>query len=1629
MTFDYIQLAALAWNQLWQVTLVALVVAILVKAFGHRRPHLAYLLWLLVIAKCLTPPVFSSPTGVFSWARMETRGVTEVGESTTMIVMSEAPLGQPGSVHNLTDSDTPAHEPSPLVPRDPSTRKRVSRKTTTEPLVALPAVREEEAARRETAVISDTTDAAPAQASFSIPWPIALALIWVVGAAVCAATILAKHLACAWTIWRSSEPADEQLATLVAKLSDKLGIRRDVRLMITQRPLGPAVFGIFRPTILLPASLTSPEFSRRIEPIIAHELIHFRRGDTFLGVLQLAAQILWWFHPLVWWASREATRERERCCDEEAVAGLRCEPGDYAQTLLDVLRSKRKLEPVFAQPGVRPVDITARRLEHIMQGERGFHHRTPVWYWIVAVLVAAVLLPGGGLVIEAGAATDAEIAFNANGEWAQYGGSSYRNNTSDDTGLPEKWDVKTGKNIKWTAPLGNAVYSSPIMADGKIFIGTNNNSALVKRLPRDVDVSVLVCVDAETGEFLWQHANEKLKTGRVHDWPELGICSTSCVEGKRLWYVNNRNELVCLDTDGFHDGKNDGPFKDEPLAALDAGDVIWKLDMMSELGVSQHNQSISSVTIAGDLIFAGTSHGLAEDHLMQPPDAPSFIAVNKDSGKVVWRDKSPSGNILHGQWSSPAYGVIGGVEQVVFCGGDGWIYGFDVKAIARGETKLLWKFDGNPKESKWILGGRGARNNAIAIPMIHKDRVFMTMGQEPEHGEGDGHVWCIDATKRGDISAELVFNEADPAKVIPHKRVQAADPEQGDVVKPNPNSGVVWHFDKFDLNNNGEIEYEEEMHRSFSSVVVRDGLAIIPDFGGIVHCLDAETGEPLWHYDLLTQVWATPYVADGKIYIGDDDAKVTVFALSKELDVLAQNELERSQYTTIMSVNGTLFIPSVEKLIAVEDPELRVSGAPQAGREVEPAASAVRLTRAGERKGHNWPSSRGNPQNTGVAGGELPDKLEMIWKMKTENRCEATPVVVDGIAYIADLDSVYAIDTRTGEPQWKYRNPEGFDASPLIFGSKLYVGDADGTMHSLDAATGELVWKFGTGSAIFSAANAVDGLVVFAGEDGTVFALQPTSGKLVWKANPGTQLKCAPAISGKRVVVAGCDSQLYVLDLETGKELLAADIEGPTGASPAVRDGLVYFGTLNGLLCVEIDTGKIRWRYEGKELGQLARSSVAVTEDRVIVAGDGKAVVAIDIGTGEAIWRYVAKAGFESSPVVVDDHVLIGSKDGRLYVLDEKTGEAKLVYETGSSLIGSVAVADGQLLLAGAEGVLYCFGNPNQPAAQKPAARARKPLAPRAAAKPAGDRTFRIESLGKQPVRIESSKNDGKEQLLVDGRSRFTLGRGNDAIVAESDRAVIRGAALNSDTDWQSLELVLEGNVVLHVGKSKLQAEKIRYLPANRQFELDDVGTLQLPPKAKAATKGPTPFGLGGLQGAQELFGIGGKVQLLAKDPNAKAQQVQVKFSGLEGMVIHPFPAGDNTGVAGLILPGRLDFQSSSISRLKLSQIPERAGVELYPTLEIGSVTGKTKAYLEHNAISVRFTEEDFDQALAGNFVTKVIYLPDLEFQESAIAGVESVVSTRLDPGVDPIVEADRRGTIIAVVRLGNREVVRPGTR
>ena len=161
--------------------------------------------------------------------------------------------------------------------------------------------------------------------------------------------------------------------------------------------------------------------------------------------------------------------------------------------------------------------------------------------------------------------------------------------------------------------------------------------------------------------------------------------------------------------------------------------------------------------------------------------------------------------------------------------------------------------------------------------------------------------------------------------------------------------------------------------------------------------------------------------------------------------------------------------------------------------------------------------------------------------------------------------------------------------------------------------------------------------------------------------------------------------------------------------------------------------------------------------------------------------------------------------------------------------------------------------------------------------------------------------------------------------------------------------------------------------------------------------------------------------------PTAPAAS-QIAFVGPEAAtIVWDVSAPGAFDSAPLTCPARYDFQQGEIYRLKLGNLPGRPGVELYPTIEVATAMPRTEAFLAHAPVPVEFTQEDLDQVLTGNFVTKVIYLPDPEFQELAVAGVGTLVSTRLDPGVDPITEASHRGAILAVVRIGNKDLQLPG--
>jgi outer membrane protein assembly factor BamB len=457
-------------------------------------------------------------------------------------------------------------------------------------------------------------------------------------------------------------------------------------------------------------------------------------------------------------------------------------------------------------------------------------------------------------------ATAASIVASdpGSGDWPMWGGTPDRNMVSNMKGLPTDWDVATKKNVKWVAELGSQSYGNPVVSGGIVFVGTNNE--LLRDKTQGGDRGVLMAFRESNGEFLWQHTHAKLESGRANDWPFQGVASSPLVMGDRLYYVSNRGVVFCIDIQGFRDNENDG-VKDEKLTGQSDADVIWSFDMMEQVGSYPHNMSNSSPVALGPFIYVSTSNGQDESHVNVPsPRAPSIIALNRETGELAWEDNSVEDRVLHGQWSTPAVGRIGGVDQVVSAQGDGWVRGYDATT-----GKKLWEFDTNPKDSVWPR----TRNELIATPVIYQDRIYIGNGQDPEHGEGIGHFYAIDPTKRGDITQ----------------------------------SGLLWHYDK--------------IRRSISTAAIADGIVYISDFSGFLHALDITSGKPFWTHDVFAAVWGSPFLVDGKVYLGDEDGDVVVLQHGKEKKVLAEMNMGSAVYGTVVPANGAIILNNRNQLFSL----------------------------------------------------------------------------------------------------------------------------------------------------------------------------------------------------------------------------------------------------------------------------------------------------------------------------------------------------------------------------------------------------------------------------------------------------------------------------------------------------------------------------------------------------------------------------------------------------------------------------------------------------------------------------------------------------------------------------------------
>jgi len=514
----------------------------------------------------------------------------------------------------------------------------------------------------------------------------------------------------------------------------------------------------------------------------------------------------------------------------------------------------------------------------------------------------------------------------------QWGQAWSRNMVSQETGLPESFDPQSGRNIQWSAELGTESHSSPVIAGGCVYIGTNNGH------PRDPaqqgDRGILMCFDEKTGRFLWQLVFPKRDEDKYFDWPNSGVCSPVTVEGDRLYFVNNRGEVLCVDVKSearSPKSEEQSPKSkvqvpksgSQPPSGFREPRIVWRFDLPTGAGIWSHDAAHSSILIRGDHLYLNTGTGVDNTHRrIRTPEAPSLVVLDKHTGHLLARETEHiAPNIFHSTWSAPSMATVNGRPLVFFAAGNGIVYAFEPLAdgpSADGATeyksngvmgtnqspqhsttpslnlsntpplhhaitpslsppaslRTVWQFDFDPTSPKtnvhrYNSNRHESPSNFYGMPVFDNNRLYVAGGGDIWWGKNEAWLKCLDATRSGNIVT----------------------------------NGLVW-------------TYPLRKH-VLSTPAVYQGLVFIADCGHTLHCVDARTGQPCWTHELDGEAWASPLVADGKVYLGTRSGVFYVFAASREKKLLSEIELGSPISATATAANGVLYVTTMKRLYAI----------------------------------------------------------------------------------------------------------------------------------------------------------------------------------------------------------------------------------------------------------------------------------------------------------------------------------------------------------------------------------------------------------------------------------------------------------------------------------------------------------------------------------------------------------------------------------------------------------------------------------------------------------------------------------------------------------------------------------------
>lgn len=349
----------------------------------------------------------------------------------------------------------------------------------------------------------------------------------------------------------------------------------------------------------------------------------------------------------------------------------------------------------------------------------------------------------------------------------------------------------------------------------------------------------------------------------------------------------------------------------------------------------------------------------------------------------------------------------------------------------------------------------------------------------------------------------------------------------------------------------------------------------------------------------------------------------------------------------------------------------------------------------------SWPFFRGDGQMSGISKEVLKPPLRKAWAFKAEDGFVATAVIAGGKVFIGSLDGkFYALNLESGKELWTYKTELSIEGSACVHGNAVVFGAGDGSVYALSADKGEFLWKHETDGEILAGTNIYESkmtgktYVLVGSYDNNLYCLDIATGKVVWTYPTEGAVNGAPSVVGDQILFGGCDTFIHSISAETGKvtngDEKPIEVGAPITNSIIVRGDRAYVAHYNNRV-VSFDLTKRTQRWEFGETDFAFWASPAVTDDAVYVAGRDKRVYRINPEDGSEVWSFKARGRVDSSPVISGKTLYVGSDDGFLYALDTESGDELWASDIGEDIRSSPAIAGGNLLIATGEGSVLAF--------------------------------------------------------------------------------------------------------------------------------------------------------------------------------------------------------------------------------------------------------------------------------------------------------------------------------------------------